>query len=175
MGASACSAAVGHVPAHRRGERAITLAVGGACPESLGRADDVRNPSTPGRRLLPEGRPTAALVCVYRASPTSTAPTGSAVRLTRTVRLDAIRSDALAASIDHVSLKPASGTFNCPAALGGAAIIALQYPRRASFDLWYAMTGCRTLDNGDALAFEGANPSFYDGFEKKFAGLVGGG
>lgn len=173
--ASACSAAVGHVPAHRRGERAITLAVGGACPESLGRADDVSNPSTPRRSLLPEGRPTAALVCVYRPLPASGAPAGQAVRLARTVRLDTARSVALAASIDHVSLKPATGTFSCPAALGGAAIIALRYPSRTSFDLWYATTGCRTLDNGDVLAFEGANPSFYDGFDEKFTSLVAGG
>jgi hypothetical protein len=169
-----CSAgAVGHVSAHRRGESTITVAAGGVCPASPGGAGDVRNAATPERRLLPDGKPTAGLVCVYRAFPAAGAPPGSTVRLARTVHLDAAQSAVLAGSIAKVSLKPAHGTFECPAAVAGAAIIALLYPPRRSVDLWYAASGCQTLDNGDVLAFQGANPSFYDGFETTFATLVG--
>lgn len=103
------------------------------------------------------------MVCEYE--PTSAGTT----HLRHGVRLDAAHAQRLAKALSGVSLKPPTGQFSCPADYSGAdTVIALTYPPGSTVALWYKTAGCRTLDNGDVLAFQGANASFFDGFEPVF-------
>jgi hypothetical protein len=84
--------------------------------------------------------------------------------------LDAKQAATLATVVNQISLAPAKGTFNCGAAImSRISVLAFSYtePDR-TVDLWFSPTGCGTLDNGDVLAFEGANASFYTGFVDAF-------
>lgn len=122
--------------------------------------------------LLPTGqRPTRGLVCGYgRASSDATT-----TKLLRAVPLDAANAHRLAAAVGAVSLAPAQGRFNCPAdSFGAVTVIALAYPSHLTVDLWYKTAGCATLDNGDVLAFQGANPSFYAGFQSALESVAPG-
>lgn len=145
------------------------MLVGEGCPRTLGQAEDVgKQPGIPSDRLLPTGQPSAGLICEYMAS-----PSGQATALLHEVRLDSTNAQRLANAIVHVSLRPATGSFHCPANFFGSdTVIAFTYTPTLSADLWYRTSGCRTLDNGDVSAFEGANPSFYTGFANIFNSLV---
>ncbi len=85
-----------------------------------------------------------------------------------------VRTDAgrLANAIRQINLAKPSGRFNCAGDVGEATMIGLSYPRRSDVGLWYQSSGCQTLDNGRIGAFQGANPSFYTGFETTVDQLV---
>lgn len=195
--APAPRSAVGHVSSFQAAGPTIFVSGEARCPPTLGRARDVANDPAPTKSLLPAGaEPRAALVCRYAspspdvqgrssapgAGPTiasrapsspgpSTAVDGDhSPRLTSSVPLNAKQAAALATAINHISLAPAKGTFSCgAAAMSRTSVLAFSYaePSR-TVDLWYDPTGCGTLDNGDVLAFEGANASFYTGFVDAF-------
>jgi hypothetical protein len=142
-----------------------------SCPRGLGAAQDVRNVAAGLRSgLVPPDRPSAALVCVYRAAVFSDA---GASKLRRTVRLaphDALR---LTRDLPLVSLKPPHGKFNCGAGPSGSdTVIAFGYAHRPVVDLWFSTTGCQTLDNGYVMADAAGNSSFYEHFVKQFDALV---
>jgi hypothetical protein len=162
------SPAIGHVATQSPGQT-ITVSVRKGCPNTLGDTKDVATqPEIPGDRLLPTGQPSAGLICEYTAS-----PRGETTMLLHRVQLDAAKARALAVAVGLVSLKPATGAFNCPDDLfGTVTVIAFDYSASIGADLWYTTSGCRTLDNGHVSAFEGANPSFYSGFESAFNSLV---
>lgn len=164
---------IGRVPAlAKRGPTIAVDAVRG-CPRSLGRAVDVRNDfADRDASLLPIGhRPTRGLVCQYgRASSPSIT-----TKLLRAVPVHAAQAERLAAAVSAVSLMPAQGRFSCPADFYGAVtIIALSYPAHLTVTLWYKTAGCRTVDNGDVLASQGANPSFYAGFQSALESVAPG-
>jgi hypothetical protein len=145
----------------------IVISSRGRCPVSLGRARDVTNSfRARSETLLPVGQqPQSGLVCQY--GPNSTGGAQQSQRVA--IRLDARRAQLLAAGVASVSLAAAKGRFACPAELSGAdTVIAFDYATGRTVDLWYATSGCQTLDNGDVLAFQGANASFYNGFQMAF-------
>jgi len=93
--------------------------------------------------------------------------------LLHSVLLDAANARRLASAVNHISLQPPTAVFHCPADFFGSdTVIAFAYPSHQNADLWFRTSGCRTLDNGEVSAFEGANPSFYSGFEDAFDSLV---
>lgn len=152
----------------------VHIAVGDSCPATLGNAADVSNPKAGlTRNLVPVGpSPASGLVCQYGAH--LGAGTSAAPSVVRSVALSAAKATRLARALGAVSLDQPSGTFHCPMDVGSIAIIALHYVGRSDdVDVWYATSGCQTLDNGHVSAFQGANPSFYDGFESTFAEMVG--
>jgi hypothetical protein len=75
-------------------------------------------------------------------------------------------AQALAAAVRRLDLSRPVGVFHCPAAFGTVAVIGLSYPGRPDVGLWYAASGCQTLDNGHLGSFQGGNPSFYNDFQK---------
>jgi hypothetical protein len=107
----------------------------------------------------------AGLVCQYASSQNLKAPTTTV--LARSTPLTQQSAARLAQPLGNVSVKAPTGKFECPAYLvGSITIIALSYRGLgADVDLWYSTSGCQTIDNGHVEAFQGANPSFYDGFE----------
>jgi len=152
----------------------VHIAVGDSCPATLGNAADVSNPKAGlTRSLVPVGpSPASGLVCQYDAH--LSAGTVASPSVVRSVALSAAKASRLARALGAVSLKKPSGTFHCPMDVGSIAIIALHYVGRSDdVDVWYETSGCQTLDNGHVSAFQGANPSFYDGFESTFAEMVG--
>ena len=171
--AASSGSRVGRVPALTKHGPTITVDVLRRCPRTLGRAVDVSNDfADRDTSLLPiSQRPTRGLVCQY--APVSS--TSMTTKLRRAVPLDAARAHRLAAAVDVVYLMPARGRFSCPMDYSGAVtIIALRYRPHLTVDLWYKTAGCRTLDNGDVLAFQGANPSFYAGFQSALESVAPG-
>lgn len=181
MGLTACtsksahpqsgSSDVGHVSTGQANGAKVTVSVSDGCPATLDSATDVAtSPASQADKLLPAGvSPRDGLICEY-----AIASSGRHVpRLTRRIPLTRPAATKLAAAISTISLKPASGTFSCPAQYFGTdTVIAFDYPSDKTVDLWYETSGCRTLDNGDVLAFQGGNPSFYNGFETSFDSLT---
>ena len=68
-------------------------------------------------------------------------------------------------AVRALSLKKPTEVFHCPADFGTIAVIGVSYPGRSDVGLWYAASGCQSLDNGRIGSFQGGNPSFYNGFE----------
>lgn len=161
------------LPPHQLRSPAIRITVAGGCPASLGTAADVRNdPSVLEARLVPAGdQPDSALICRY---PGSTTADGLPSSKNRRIVLRRAAADALARALARVSLVQPKGMFSCPADFESLAIIVLHYAAGSDVDIWYRTTGCQTLDNGYILAFEGANPSFYNTFVDAYARLVPG-
>jgi hypothetical protein len=153
--------------------RAIRVTVAGGCPASLDAAADVRNdPSGLTARLVPAGdQPDSALICRYPGMATAD---GLPSPKNRRIVLRRAAADALARALAQVSLVQPKGMFSCPADFESLAIIVLHYAAGSGVDIWYRTTGCQTLDNGYVLAFEGANPSFYNTFVDAYARLVPG-
>jgi hypothetical protein len=145
----------------------VRVAVDSRCPDTLGGAKDVSNPPGGlGNHLVPTGdHPRAGLVCQYAGSQNLKAPTTTV--LARSTALTPQSAARLAQALRNVSVKAPTGKFGCPAGLvGSITIIALSYRGRAAdVDLWYSTSGCQTIDNGHLEAFQGANPTFYNGFE----------
>jgi len=139
-----------------------SLSVAAACPASIGGYADVVNTFV-GPPLVPAD-PGAGLICQYGKDLGSGLP--SSADLVLSTSLDRAQAQQLAAVVREIDLAPPSGALRCPAEFFGAVtVIALSYPGRTDVGLWYSTSGCQTLDNGQIGAFEGGNPSFYQGFE----------
>ncbi len=140
----------------------LSVSVAAGCPASIGGYGDVVN-TFAGPPLVPAG-PNAGLICQYGEDLGSGLP--SSADLVLSTSLDRAQAQQLAAVIRQIDLAPPSGASSCPAGFFGAVtVIGLSYPGRADVGLWYSTSGCQTLDNGRIGAFEGGNPSFYQGFE----------
>jgi len=139
----------------------LTVSVAAGCiPSNTGYADVVN--TVRGPPLVP-ARPTAGIICRYGPHVGSGLP--SSGRLVRSTRLDAGQAQALAAEIRQIDLRKPSGAFGCALDVGTAAVLGFSYRGHPDVGLWYAASGCQTLDNGRIGGSRGANPSFYDGFE----------
>lgn len=125
------------------------------CPSSVGKARDVRNPGGSNQRLVPiGGRPVKGWICIY-GGPLQ--PSAGA----RQIVLNEAAAVRLSAALSKISLQaPPSGPVNCPADTGGFAIISLDSTGSPDVNIWWAMTGCQTLDNGIVGATQIANKSF---------------
>ena len=164
---------IGHVPRARARAPKVRIEVAGGCPRNLGQAHDVANrPDQLASRLVPDGlAPINGIVCEYVGSPSMAAPVRTI--LARQFALSGGDAARLATALRHVSLAPPHGEFACPNQRCGAdAVIALGYRTGRTVDLWYSWTGCQTIDNGYVLAFQGANESFYSGFQPVFDQLA---
>jgi hypothetical protein len=146
------------VPWHLSRSPKLSLQFSAGCPASLVHYEDVVD-TFPGPPLVSRAAPVNGLVCWYNGS--NLPDPGS---LGRQVRLSAQEAGVLATALRELNLRPPTGTFNCPASLGTVALIGFSYASRPDVALWYAASGCQTLDNGRLGSFGGANPSF-GGFE----------
>jgi len=141
----------------------LRVVVASGCPRSTRGYADVVN-TFPGPPLVPASTPTAGIVCRYYGIPRQ----GS---LGRATRLTPAQAASLARVIRELDLKKPSAVVmwskvaQCPLDTGAVALIGFSYPARPDAGLWYATSGCQTLDNGRIGSFEAANPSFYAGFE----------
>jgi hypothetical protein len=133
----------------------IRVSVARVCPTTVKGYQDVVN-TFAGPPLVPAA-PRAGLVCWY--------PRAGA-KLAKTTHLTKAEAVKLATAVRKLSLKPPTAVFHCPADFGSVGLIALSYNGRGPVGLWYSDSGCQTLDNGRLGSFQGANPSFYNGFEK---------
>ncbi len=140
----------------------LEVNVARGCPSALAGLQDVVN-TFPGPPLV-QGGPRAGLICwygaIYRLGPTP----ASQRLLATSKRLDEGQAQELATVIRSLTLTVSVGAFHCPADFGEVAVIGFEYQGKADVGLWYRTTGCQTLDNGRIGAFEGGNPSFYNGF-----------
>jgi hypothetical protein len=129
------------------------LAVAAGCPATDAKLVGVSNPGVALKtRLLPQGKPTAALVCSYNGYngplPES-AQLSLAMRLGHQVRLGAPAAGRLASAVGALALSHVDGgVTSCPAALGTAAILAFSYRTGPDVDIWVAATGCPYFANG---------------------------
>jgi len=138
----------------------LTVHVGAGCPAPVAHYHDVVN-TFPGPPLVPGLPPTRAVVCWYHDVDM---PSPGALALQ--VRLDRRDARTLATAVRGLSLRPPPAVpFACPADIGTVALIGFSYSSRPDVALWYDASGCQTLDNGRLGSFQGANPSFYVGFE----------
>jgi hypothetical protein len=91
-------------------------------------------------RMVPDGAPTAGLVCRYD---------GQTDRLAAMHRLDAGGAGALESALRQTILSHPDGAVqNCPMKDDSAVVIALSYPGQADVDLWFAINGCPYVANG---------------------------
>jgi hypothetical protein len=132
----------------------LSLHVSAGCPGSLARYEDVVDTFL-GPPLVPQAAPVSGLVCWYNGSNISDPGSRG-----RQVRLSSQEAGVLATAVRKLSLRPPTGTFNCPAAVGTVALIGFSYASRPDVALWYSASGCQALDNGRLGSFGGANPSF---------------
>jgi hypothetical protein len=143
----------------------VHVDVSAGCPMSLNDWQDVRNTGKGlGSELVPPN-PVAALICRYQGNLGPSVSPLSSRSLYRQVVFDTATSRELATSIAAISLARPTGTTSCPADLGSASVLAFAYPGRQDVDLWYADSGCPTLDNGEIAASEDGNPPFYQRFD----------
>jgi len=138
----------------------VNVAVG--CPPSIIGYRDVV--STFAGPLLVPADPNGGLVCRYH--PTGGVPSQNAGRVAEQTRLDATQASELSEVIRQLDLRAPTGTYSCPADIGTVVLIGFSYRARADVGLWYAASGCQTLDNGRIGAFEPGNSSFYLGFQE---------
>ena len=136
----------------------LQLELAAGCPASVAGYQDVVN-TFAGPPMVPAG-PKSGLICRYGASTAKPRPGG----LERQTRLGPAQASLLAATVRRLNLEPPAGISSCPADFGVVALIGFSYPGRPDVGLWYHAGGCQTLDNGRIGAFEGGNPSFYNGF-----------
>jgi hypothetical protein len=147
----------------------LRVDVAAGCPKSVQRYQDVVNTFS-GPPLAPAG-PSAGLICSYKPALGASSP-GS---LSRQVRLTEAEARQLAAAVRKLALAPPRGIMSCPAAFGSVSLIGFSYPHRADVGLWYQTSGCQSLDNGRIGSFQGANPSFYIGFQDAVSRYLPGG
>lgn len=129
------------------------------------------DPRRLSQHLLPRNAmPSRGLVCEYTAAATAQPPVEP--RLARSIAIGVAGATRLASVINRISTQPPQGEFACPnGQFGAVAVLAFDYADR-TVDLWYKWSGCQTLDNGYVVAFQGANPSFYSGFQSVFDDLA---
>gem|GEM_PF-5348565 len=141
----------------------MRMNVSAGCAPSITGYTDVAN-TFAGPPLVPAG-PSGGLLCEYGA-------VGNG-RLTRSVRLNGPQSRQFADTIRAIDLSvQPSGPVSCPADFGTVTTIGFSYPNQSDVGLWYKTSGCQTLDNGHQRAYEGGNPSFYNGFESAIEALL---
>jgi hypothetical protein len=145
------------------GSPKLQVSVAAGCPASVAGYADVVN-TFPGPPLLPAA-PTAGLICQYGPGVGLGPDSSGRSLLVSSTRLDQTQAQQLARAIRQLDLAGPSGVFFCPMDDGAVDVIGFTYPGRSDVGLWYTTSGCQTLDNGRIGAFQGANPSFYDGFE----------
>jgi hypothetical protein len=144
------------------GHPQLQVSVAPGCRASVAGYADVVN-TFAGPPLVP-ARPSAGLICQYGQELGSGLP--SSADLVLSTSLDRSQAQQLAAVIRRIDLAASSGTVSCPAEFVGAVtLIGVSYPGRADVGLWFATSGCQTLDNGRIGAWEEGNPSFYQAFE----------
>ncbi len=148
-------------------EGKLLVSVSSGCPRSVLDYEDVV--STVDSPLLVPANPTAAIVCWY--SPINVS---NPRRLARQVRLDGDAANRLAETIGHISLEAPAGAGACPMDVGLVVILGFSYPSGTDVGLWYAASGCQTLDNGRIRAYELGNPSFYIGFVQAIDSVAAG-
>jgi hypothetical protein len=121
----------------------VTLASG--CPS---RGRDVRNQGSDLKhRLLPEARPTAALVCQYDGG--NRRPHFG---LARSVRLAAGQATKLQARFARLKIPHVDGgVYHCPAGDGTADLVVFSYRSRQDVDLYAEVNGCADVRNGDIV------------------------
>lgn len=150
----------------------VRVTVAGGCPGSLGNARDVRNSiAAPADALVPQPATVQrGLVCQYGQSQ---AGPGSYPALRRSTALDTPHARRLAHALAQVVRTTPTGTYSCPMELAGTdTIITLQYGAGADVDLWYASTGCQSIDNGHVHVYQAGNPSFYETFQTTYDAVV---
>lgn len=149
------------------GSPQIRVTVPGGCLATLGKAQDVQNTGAGlGGALVPKGLTArAGLVCRYGGYHTS--PHGA-----RSTRLDGRQAARLSAGLSRVRLGTFNGDVSCPNDTGAVATIALAYRGHDDVDLWYAASGCQSIDNGHVTAVQVRNRSFYDDFQSIFQQLT---
>ena len=120
----------------------LTFASG--CPSTDQKAVGVTNPPPPlETSLLPEGSPTAGLVCDY--VPMIGHPYGLAQSRT----LDAAEARAFSVKIRQLPLGHTDGqVLACPNDEGSVTVVALTYPDGGTIDLWMKSQGCTRVSNG---------------------------
>jgi hypothetical protein len=137
----------------------LLVSVGAGCSESITQYRDVVN-TFPGPPLVPPD-PTSGLICFY-----------SQDLLTHQTHLDVAQAITLVRAIRALDLSKPSGVFHCPNDTGAVDVIGFSYSRRVDVGLWYAASGCQSVDNGRLGSFQGGNPSFFVGFEGAFNGML---
>jgi hypothetical protein len=138
-----------HPLADRAPGARLHATVAGGCPASARGDVGVAAPEAPElrQRLLPQGAPTAGLVCVYGDG------RGASLALTAQHRLDAATAGRVATQVDAVKLAhPVGGQESCPSGRFVDLVVALSYPGRPDAGLWYEPTGCSSVANGAILA-----------------------
>jgi hypothetical protein len=144
------------------GSTKLEVNVAKGCPSSLTSFQDVVN-TFPGPPLVP-AEPRTGLICRY-GPVYGLGPTPASQRLLATSkRLNEAQAQELATVIRSLTLTVSVGAFSCPADFGDVAVLGFAYHGKADVGLWYRTTGCQTVDNGRIGAFEGGNPSLYNGF-----------
>jgi hypothetical protein len=126
----------------------VRLTLSSACPSS---AHDVDNPGQNlSDEMVPAGQPTTGLVCWYRGANAPPAPVRQA--------LSAEQAQRAAASARSLQLgNTGGGVTSCPAGFGGAALVVLAYPGHPDVDLYWADSGCESVDNGQITTGGGLN------------------
>lgn len=142
-------------PWHVSRQPQIRVNVAAGCPASISGYADVVN-TYGGSKLVPPS-PRGGMICQY--------PPSESGRLGRQTTLTTSQATHVAEAVRSLDLRAPSGTFNCPADIGGADIVGLSYDSGPDVGLWYHDSGCKSLDNGRLGSFEGGNPSFYMTFE----------
>ncbi len=131
----------------------VHVAVSAGCPASDAKLVGVSNPGADLKtHLLPEGEPTAALVCSYNGynGPASESPQlSAAMKLAHQARLGTLAAGRLASAVNALALSHVDGaTTACPAGMGTAAILAFSYRSSPDVDIWVVPTGCPFFANG---------------------------
>lgn len=155
-------AACSNEPWHVSREPKLRVDDAAGCPRSLSGYGDVVNTYS-GSKLVPPG-PTGGIICEYH--PTGGSVAAEAGQLTRQTRLDPVEATHVAEAVRGLDLRPPTGKYDCPAAIGAVEIIGLSYNSGPDVGLWYSASGCKSLDNGRLGSFEVGNPSFYETFEE---------
>jgi hypothetical protein len=150
-------------PQYRAGHPQVRVSIAGGCPSTLGAAQDVHNSGGGlADRFAPPG-PSAGLVCRY--GPDSRSP-GYPPRsaLYRSVAISRAQASSLTGLLNRLRLGTDVGPHSCPPPELSISILVFSYPQHSDVDIWYAGTGCATVDNGQRDAAEIGNPPFYNGF-----------
>ena len=126
----------------------LTVTVRGGCPPSDKGYGGVANQGSDfDNALLPPGKPTGGLICVYYGM------NGKPFSLVNQHRLSADDAAKLASVVRAMSLTHLDGgVTNCPMDDEAAAVIVLSYPNRPDAALWSKSNGCRAVTNGHIVA-----------------------
>lgn len=136
VGAAGCSG-----PWHLSREPKLRVDVASGCPRSDVGYEDVFN-TYGGSRVVPAD-PDGGIVCRYPLQ----GP------LAQEIRLGSAQANLLAGAIRRVGLRVPKGSYSCPNGTQSVVVIGLSYPSGPDVGLWFADSGCPTLDNGKLGSF----------------------